>query len=113
MTTLRICPENTSTPIDFRDGRWGHRLHSSTFTGMKPHKVRRWSFLPWPMVDEPASVRRVSFMVHTSDTPAIGREVIWNAAGGPRTGRIYDVEFCHNPRDMMTLFVVIHGDGKP
>jgi hypothetical protein len=104
---LRIYPEDKTKPIDFREGRWGHKLHSSTFKGHPPHKVRRWSFLPWPLVDEPESVRRVSFMVHTSDRPDIGREVIWNVAGGVRTGRIYDVEFCDEPRDMMTLFVVV------
>ena len=108
---LRLYPEDLTKPIDFREGRWGHRLHASTFRGLPRHKVRRWSFLPWPTVTEPESVRRVSFMVHTSDAPALGREVIWAVAGDPRTGRIYDVEHCGNPRDMMTVMVVI--DGSP
>ena len=104
---LRLHPEDTSKPIDFREGRWGHQLHASTFRGLPPLKARRWSWLPWLRVAEPVSTRRISFMCHTSDTPEIGREVIWTTATGDRTGKIYDVDFCRDPRDMMTLKVVI------
>ncbi len=106
---LRLYPEDTSKPIDFREGRWGHQLHAATFKGLPPIRVRRWSWFPWLTVTEPASIRRVSFMCHTSDTPKIGREVIWKAEGGDRIGKIYDAVFCRDPRDMVTLKVVIDG----
>ena len=104
---LRLFPEDTSRPIDFRKSMWGHALHSSTFRAEPRQRVRRWSWCPWFTVPEPESVRRYRFMVHTSDSPKIGREVIWNVEGGERVGRIYDVEYCYDPRDMMTLKVVV------
>jgi hypothetical protein len=107
MVLLRLNPEDLTKPIDFREGGWGHRLHSTTFRRLRPHKVRLWPFLPWPKVNEPESVRRISFMAHTSVTPTIGREVIWATKDGSRRGRIYEVERCTDPRDMMTLKVVV------
>lgn len=102
---LRLHPEDLTNPIDFRKGTWGHRLHGSTFRQEPSRSVPLWPPLPWPR--KPEGGYRASFMVHTSDTPSIGRKVIWAAKSGSVTGEIYDVEYCGNLRDMMTLKVFV------
>lgn len=102
-----------STPIDFRKSMWGHALHSNTFKMEDPFVVKKRiiPFLPWPtraVPENQGDIRRYSFMVHTSQNPRIGREVIWKSAENHEvTGVIYRVEPCGDPRDMMTLYVKV------
>ena len=117
---LRLEPEDLTKPIDFREGMWGHTLHAKTFA-QEPRQLvvflstkRVIPFLPWPIKTvtkselEPPTVRRYSFMVHTSDTPVEGREVIWkNADGLDRRGVIYEAIRAYDPKDMWTLKVVV------
>jgi hypothetical protein len=93
--------------IDFRQNGWGHAMHGATWRDQPRQREQIWSWFPFITRPEPDCVRRFSVMVHTSEAPIIGREVIWNALGGVRRGRIYGVRHCGNPPDMMTLSIVI------
>lgn len=105
-----------TTPIDFRRGGWGHKLHANTYKDVPPlvTQERLVSFLPWPrrsVTEDPYVVRRRSFMVHSSQYPRRGREVVWKGATGDDiTGVIYDIEHAPNVRDMFTLYVILKNE---
>jgi len=101
--------------LDFQAGRncWGHALHASTFQGEQRPGLGG-------LLDKLRGVRRVSFMVHAPGFVDEGMTAIWTARDGTsRTGTIYRVEPCFNPRDMYTLFVAVasqppsHQEMKP
>lgn len=103
MMLLRLAPEDMTRPIDFREGRWGHRLHADLFRPADAKNfVQAW-------LDRRNNVRRYSFLCHSADTPVIGRAVIWTSKMGDREGTIYRIEPMGNPRDMFTLYVTVAG----
>lgn len=100
---LRLAPEDYTKPIDFRQGRWGHRLHSGFFRQEEPANfIQAW-------LDRRNNSRRYSFLCHSQDTPVVGRMVIWTAKDADRKGAIYRIEYMRDPDDTYKLFVLVEG----
>jgi hypothetical protein len=90
--------------LDFRQGSWGHVLHSSTFREVEGPKN-----LIGRLSDRVRKVRRYSFIVHSGHHPRAGQRVIWKSAVGDIEGVLYDFECFANPRDQFKLFVEVTG----
>jgi len=88
--------------IDFTKQMWGHALHGFTFSQVKNYGswLSRW-------YDDFKSRRRYSVSVHSSVYPKIGDLIKYNAESGVRTGKIYHIDYCRDPKDMFTLHILV------
>lgn len=85
--------------FDFRPGtgRWGHALHTETWSEAPPR-------LTGPLWRRKA-IPRVSVMVHATPDPEPGDKVLYTGSksDADRTAIVVDVDYCSGVRDMFTL----------
>ena len=80
---------------------WGHAIHAHTM-----HEVKNYGSWLTRLIDRAKKQYRKSVMVHSSQSPNRGDKIHYKVDGGIREAEIYDIDWCRDPDDMYTLYLL-------
>lgn len=101
----------TPQTIDFTEGRWGHRLHLSTWCKAAPKPLTRWQkVLRFLGRSAPVETRpRCRVLCHSNVRPEILGRIIYRNGDDIVIAEILAVESFRDPADMYAITVRIIG----